>query len=125
MTWPLGSTDPFTVAVLWVMALARPVVTVGAAASALRAMALHHDHLTLVNDARQEHSDDAGTVASAGLRFWASQPIHSWDGYRIGAVCLFDSRPNALVASQLDLIEDMAGRVEQHLWSSSVRPWDQ
>ena len=87
-------------------------------AGELCALALQHDGLALVNDAAQERTPGARSVAAAGLRFWASRPIHSWDGYRIGAVHLFDSRPLDLVPSQLDLVQDVARRVEQHLWTA-------
>ena len=89
-------------------------------AGELCALALQHDGLALVDDAAQERTPDARSVAAAGLRFWASRPIHSWDGYRIGAVHLFDSRPLDLVPSQLDLVQDVARRVEQHLWTTTT-----
>ena len=93
-------------------------------ASELCALALRHDWLTLINDAEEEQSSDARTVRSAGLSFWASRPIHSWDGYRIGCLYLFDSRAHEFIRSQLDLLEDVVGRVEQQLWKGTPQRAD-
>lgn len=90
------------------------------AANMLCDLALRRDQLALINDASQDLMGDGGIVASAGLRFWASQPIHSWDGHRIGAFYLFDTRAHTFVPSQLHLLEDVVGRVEQYLWATEA-----
>ncbi len=49
------------------------------------------------------------------IRFYAGHPIQSPGGHPVGTLCLIDTEPRHMTAEQLDLLEDLAGWVEQEL----------
>ncbi|MDJ0334032.1 GAF domain-containing protein [Salinibacterium sp. G-O1] len=66
----------------------------------------------VVPDAR--HDDRA--VPSTDVRFYAGYPIKAPDGVRIGAICVFDSRPRpAPTDEQLSFLRELAFRIEREL----------
>lgn len=56
-------------------------------------------------------------IASDGWRFYAGHPLESPDGYRIGALCLLDSRPHEPVTIDRTALAEVAARVEAQLWA--------
>lgn len=81
------------------------------------------DLLTLVNDSHCDarFQDNPRARGEAPVRFYAGYPIHSWDGFRIGALCIFDSSPRNMMPSELNTLRDFAGRIEQEIWSAALR----
>lgn len=49
------------------------------------------------------------------IRFYAGHPIQSPGGHPVGTLCLIDTEPRDMTAEQLELLEDLAGWVEQEL----------
>lgn len=83
------------------------------------------DGLTLINDSWFDPRvrDYPGLQDPGATRFYAAYPIHSWDGYRVGALCIVDSTPRNMLPSELGLLQDLTGRIEQELWASALRDW--
>lgn len=86
--------------------------------------AIQSDELTLINDTQ----NDGRLIGSPlfqgpdAIRFYAGYPIRSWDGHRIGMLCITDTRPRSMRPGDLTALRDFANRVEQELWSSALRP---
>ncbi|HEV7622991.1 MAG TPA: GAF domain-containing protein [Amnibacterium sp.] len=81
------------------------------------------DGLTLINDVRRDARVARRRLAQgpSGARFYAGVPIHTWDGYRIGALCIYDRSPRAMRDSELQELHELAGRIEQELWTEALR----
>jgi GAF domain-containing protein len=81
------------------------------------------DGLTLINDARRDPRVSGRRLAAGptGARFYAGVPIHTWDGYRIGALCIYDRSPRAMRDADLQELHELAGRIEQELWTEALR----
>lgn len=56
------------------------------------------------------------------LRFYAGYPVESPDGYRVGALCVVDSRPRDFTDQDEALLRELALRVQGMLWETSARP---
>ena len=85
--------------------------------------AIEHDGLTLINDTQQDPRL-AGNPYFQGpdaIRFYAGYPIRTWDGYRIGVLCITDHEPREMRSADLGPLRDFAGRVEQEIWASALR----
>lgn len=52
---------------------------------------------------------------SPGLGFYAGCPVKSPDGYKIGTLCIADTRPRKLSADQLVALRDLGGIIETEL----------
>jgi GAF domain-containing protein len=81
---------------------------------------VRHDGITLINDA-QKDPRVAGMPVAQRLRFYAGYPLHSWDGHRIGSLCIFDPKPRALLECDFGRLHDLARRAEQELWARALR----
>lgn len=81
------------------------------------------DVLTLVNDSLCDprFQDNPLTRGDEPIRFYAGYPIHSWDGFRVGALCIVDSFPRNMMPSELNALRDFAGRIEQEIWGAALR----
>jgi len=49
------------------------------------------------------------------IRFYAGYPVHTPDGTRIGAICVFDPRPRDVRGLPLDALRDLALDIEREL----------
>ena len=56
-------------------------------------------------------------IASDGWRFYAGHPLESPDGYRIGALCLLDTRPHEPLTVDRVALAEVAARIEAQLWA--------
>ena len=56
-------------------------------------------------------------IAKDGWRFYAGHPLESPDGYRIGALCLLDTRSHAPLTVDRIALAEVAARIESELWS--------
>jgi GAF domain len=104
----------------WQLATTAPHPTTVPRAVALCTLCIKNDDLLLINDTRLDPRVQGTAVAESGIRFYAAYPIHTWDGYRIGAVTISDTAPRAMVESELRDLRDVADRVEQHIWLEAL-----
>jgi diguanylate cyclase (GGDEF)-like protein/PAS domain S-box-containing protein len=49
------------------------------------------------------------------LRFYAGYPVRSREGHALGTLCLLDHRPRVFDADDVQMLQDLAGMVEQHM----------
>ena len=56
-------------------------------------------------------------IAADGWRFYAGHPLESPDGYRIGALCLLDTRPHEPLTVDRVALAEVAARIEAQLWA--------
>lgn len=82
-------------------------------------LAIQADRSTLINDSLLDLRL-AGNPLSADIRFYAAHPVRSWDGYRIGTLCVYGPEPRKMRMSDLEQLRDLAGLAEQELWSDSL-----
>jgi GAF domain-containing protein len=61
-------------------------------------------------------------LAADGWRFYAGHPLESPDGYRIGALCLLDTRPHEPLTVDRIALAEVAARIESELWSEVAYP---
>jgi hypothetical protein len=61
-------------------------------------------------------------VAAYGWRFYAGHPLESPTGYRIGALCLLDTRPHEPLTVDRIALAEVAARIEAELWTEAGRP---
>lgn len=54
------------------------------------------------------------------IRFYAGAPLHTPDGYRIGTLCIIDSKPRAFGAADSELLRIMADTVEEQINQSQL-----
>ena len=73
--------------------------------------AIRSDALMVIPDARRDprFAHLPFVVGPAGLRFYAGAPLVAPDGFRIGTLCVLDSRPRRLSRQQRETLEDLAG----------------
>ena len=83
--------------------------------------AIQVDGSTLINDSRLDPRL-VGNPLTEQIRFYAAHPIRTWDGYRIGTICVYGPQPRAMRLSELTPLRDLAGLVEQELWSNALKP---
>jgi hypothetical protein len=86
-------------------------------------VAIQTDGLTLVNDTMRDmrfRSNPLVTKAD-GIRFYAAYPLRTWDGYRIGALCIHDTAPRTLRGRDLEPLRDAAARIEEILWRTALQ----
>lgn len=86
--------------------------------------AIQSDQLTVINDTERDARLDGSSLFRGpnAIRFYAGYPIRSWDGHRIGMLCITDTQPRSMQPDELTSLRDFANRVEQELWSSALRP---
>jgi hypothetical protein len=65
--------------------------------------------------------DNPLAQAPGGIRFYAGWPVHTWDGYRVGMVCIYGTAPRAFRLRDLDGLRDSAARIEEVLWRDALQ----
>lgn len=107
---------------LWALATTDPEAEDIPQAETICDVVIRSDGPLLVNDIREDpRFRDLPVVLARDLRFYAGYPIRTWDGHRVGAICVLDRAPRSLDRSELVGLRDFAGRVEQHLWQAALR----
>jgi hypothetical protein len=61
-------------------------------------------------------------IAADGWRFYAGHPLESPDGYRIGALCLLDTRAHDPLTVDRVALAEVASRIEAELWAEVGQP---
>jgi hypothetical protein len=64
----------------------------------------------------------AEPIAADGWRFYAGHPLQSPDGYRIGALCLLDTRSHEPLTVDRLALAEVAARIESELWTEAAHP---
>ncbi len=63
----------------------------------------------------ERFADNPLVTGPPNIRFYAGCPIHSPDGFRIGTLCLIDSKPKALSDDDIKTLKDFAQMVEEEI----------
>ncbi|HEY0186458.1 MAG TPA: SpoIIE family protein phosphatase [Cellulomonas sp.] len=81
------------------------------------AQAVQHDEMLVVEDAATDPRfvDNPYVMVPGGIRFYAGQPLVAPGGYRVGTLCIADSRPRTFTAEQAALLSDLAQWVQKEL----------
>jgi len=79
------------------------------------------EDIFVVNDASKDirFADNPLVTEEPSIRFYAGCPIHGTDGYRIGTLCLIDSKPRDFSAEDDETLRDLASLIEDELRVSS------
>ncbi|WP_288380110.1 bifunctional diguanylate cyclase/phosphodiesterase [uncultured Massilia sp.] len=64
--------------------------------------------------------DNPLVTGSPHLRFYAGVQLHSIDHKKIGTLCVIDRRPRQLTSADLDALRDLAGIIEQLVYSRQL-----
>lgn len=65
--------------------------------------------------ADERFHDHSAVTGPAEVRFYAGQPLTAPGGYRVGTLCMWDSRPRELTADEVALLKDLGRWVEKEL----------
>lgn len=79
------------------------------------------DELFIVDDASKDprFADNPLVTGGPEIRFYAGYPIHGPHGFRIGTLCLIDSKPRVLTEDERQTLLDLGGLVEDELMTLS------
>jgi two-component system sensor histidine kinase/response regulator len=85
--------------------------------AAFCAYAILQDEELVVEDAALDprFADNPLVTGEPGIQFYAGAPLSTADGYHVGVLCLIDTRPRTLDASQRDTLRDLAAMVVREL----------
>jgi hypothetical protein len=80
-------------------------------------LAVQRSAPTIVRDTLREMPVDRIPRLTDGrlVRFYAGYPIHSVDGYRIGVLCVYDTRPHHVGDSEVSTLRDLTLLAEARL----------
>lgn len=107
----------------WQLATTRAAPVTLPRSDAFCEVTIESEGLTLINHVHRDPRVSGRALAKGlpGGGFYAGVPIHTWDGYRIGALCIYGDSPRTMRDSDLQELQDLAGRIEQELWTDSLR----
>ncbi len=85
------------------------------------------DDLFYVPDAREDprFRDNPHVVCDPYIRFYASCPLSSTHGYRVGTLCVIDYEPRELTAEQVQDLRDVAAIVQREIQASEIAVTDE
>jgi hypothetical protein len=109
---------------VWTRATAAPDVQALERAQAFCSIGVRSDDLLLINDTWADPRTQGNplTQGPRGVRFYAGFPVRTWDGYRVGMVCIAGRTPRSFRPRELEGLRDIAARVEQSLWRLALQP---
>jgi GAF domain-containing protein len=110
--------------VVWTRATAGPDVQTLHRSLAFCSIGVRSDELLLINDswADPRLQGNPLTQGPTGVRFYAGYPVRTWDGYRVGMMCIAGHEPRSFRPRELDGLRDVAERIEQSLWRLALEP---
>ena len=76
--------------------------------------AIHHSEPLVVEDTLEDERffDNPLVTSAPGIRFYAGAPLHTDTGHRLGTLCLIDRQPRSFDDTQIGLLRELAGMVE-------------
>ena len=79
------------------------------------------DHTLVISDTLDDpdFSDNPLVTEDPYIRFYAGQPLH-YEGYKIGTLCIIDTKPRKLSSSDLDTLKSLATWIENELVNASI-----
>jgi len=82
--------------------------------------AIQKDTMTIVPDARTDirFAENLLVTGEPFIRFYAGCPIWSKDGYRVGTLCVIDTKPREFCERDIDTLHDLASIVTQEFQAS-------
>ncbi|MDQ1161389.1 signal transduction histidine kinase [Chryseobacterium sp. SORGH_AS 447] len=90
----------------------------------LCSIAIHENELSIINDTHlyDDLRQNPYISCDGGIRFYASAPIRTEDGYNIGTVCVIDSKPREEVSElQRSVLQKLADVVLDKLESMKAK----
>lgn len=85
------------------------------------------DEAFVINDASKDprFSDNPLVTGELQIRFYAGQPIRTTHGFKIGTLCLIDSKPRDFHARDMQDLNDLACMVENELAAIELATMDE
>jgi diguanylate cyclase (GGDEF)-like protein len=79
------------------------------------AHAVLHEGLMVIADALLDprFADNPLVEGGPKIRFYAGQPVHGVDGFRVGTLCLIDRQPRKLLDEDRTMLIDLAGMIDR------------
>lgn len=76
--------------------------------------AIHQSEPLIVEDTLEDERffDNPLVTSNPDIRFYAGAPLHTDTGHRLGTLCLIDRQPRSFDDTQIALLRDLAGMVE-------------
>ncbi len=85
------------------------------------AHAILNNEVMVVNDAKEDSRFANNPFVSGGpmIRFYAGAPISCPNNFALGTLCIIDSKPRKFSATEMSVLKDFAGMVEDQIRLSS------
>jgi signal transduction histidine kinase len=68
---------------------------------------ISQDGVLVINDAREAPREIVLPMLKLGLRFYAGAPLRTYDGVKIGTVCVVDPEPHEVTEEQKQILRDL------------------
>jgi GAF domain-containing protein len=109
--------------IAWTRATTEADVRIIERSQAFCDLGIRSDGPLVINDALVDPRTRDNPLAQnpGGIRFYAGWPVHTWDGYRIGMLCVYGPTPRSFRARDLDGLRDTAARIEELLWRDALQ----
>lgn len=90
------------------------------------AHAILNDALLEVTDTLNDprFSDHPAVTGELGVRYYAGRPLKSADGFRLGTLCLVDTKPRTLSDDEKASLDDLAHMAEQEITAMQLATLD-
>jgi hypothetical protein len=90
-----------------------------ARSNAICATTIQEDGLLVVEDASQDaRFAELPGIGEGGVRFYAGYPLETRSGYRVGALCIMDTKVHSFSETDGVLLRDFALEAQRQLWAS-------
>ncbi len=86
---------------------------------ALCALAMRSTQTFVRTDLRADPDLADNPFVTAGLQFYAGEPLRAPDGEPIGTLCVMDDRPHEITPGQLAALGDLGRWAERELWRAT------
>ncbi|GGC97011.1 hypothetical protein GCM10011382_29400 [Vreelandella lutescens] len=86
------------------------------------AHAIQGEGIFEIEDASQDSRFEANVLVTArrGIRFYAGVPLTTADGFRVGTLCIIDSKPRRLTQHQRQALKDLGACAEDEIKRSGL-----